>query len=76
VHEGPGLDQCAGYSAIYLAVDDPDARYEQARAAGAKVERELEEMGLRLARVHGPRSGGNLWSFGTYRPSASNASET
>jgi uncharacterized glyoxalase superfamily protein PhnB len=70
------FDQCAGKSSIYLAVDDPDARYEQAKAAGAKVERELEDMdyGSREFTVRDPE--GNLWSFGTYRPGASTASES
>jgi uncharacterized glyoxalase superfamily protein PhnB len=67
------FDQCAGKTALYLAVDDPDARYQQATAAGATVERELEETeyGSREFTVRDPE--GNLWSFGTYRPGASDA---
>jgi uncharacterized glyoxalase superfamily protein PhnB len=53
---------------VYVAVGDPDAHFERARAAGAEV----------LAEPHGGTGGmrgysardleGNLWSFGTDRP--------
>jgi uncharacterized glyoxalase superfamily protein PhnB len=53
---------------IYLVVDDPDAHYERARAAGAEIVRELidEEFGSRGYTARDPE--GNLWSVGTYRP--------
>jgi uncharacterized glyoxalase superfamily protein PhnB len=49
-------------------VDDPDAHYERARAAGAEIVRELidEEFGSRGYTARDPE--GNLWSVGTYRP--------
>ncbi|CAN5604582.1 VOC family protein [soil metagenome] len=55
---------------IYVVVDDPDAKYESAKTAGADVVRELEDMdyGSREFSVRDPE--GNLWSFGTYDPRA------
>lgn len=59
-----------GGKSTYLAVDDVDAVYETAKAAGAKI---LEEP---VDRDHGSREficadpQGNVWSFGTYRPEA------
>jgi uncharacterized glyoxalase superfamily protein PhnB len=53
---------------LYITVPDPDAHYAVARAAGATVVRELEDMdyGSREYSVRDPE--GNLWSFGTYDP--------
>ena len=60
----------AGGSLVYCAVEDVDALYERARAAGAEVP--LEPMdtdyGSRDFTVRDPE--GNLWAFGTYRPTA------
>jgi uncharacterized glyoxalase superfamily protein PhnB len=55
---------------IYVVVPDPDRHYETARAAGATIVRELEDMdyGSREYSVRDPE--GNLWSFGTYDPYA------
>jgi uncharacterized glyoxalase superfamily protein PhnB len=52
----------------YIVVDDPDAHYERARAAGAEIVRELtdEDYGSRGYTARDPE--GNLWSIGTYRP--------
>ena len=57
-----------GSASVYVAVDDVDALHERAKAAGAEI-------------VYGPKDQhygsrdftardleGNLWSFGTYRP--------
>lgn len=54
--------------AVYVAVDDPDALYEQARAAGAAIDRELgdTEYGSREFSAKDPE--GNGWYFGTYQP--------
>ncbi len=54
---------------VYVIVDEVDARYERALAAGAEVVQELEDTdyGSRNFTVRDPE--GNLWSFGTYRPS-------
>ena len=60
----------AGGSLVYCAVEHVDALYERARAAGAEVP--LEPMdtdyGSRDFTVRDPE--GNLWAFGTYRPTA------
>ena len=54
---------------MYVVVDDPDAHFERARAAGAEIARELEEMdyGSREYSARDPE--GHTWTFGTYRPS-------
>jgi uncharacterized glyoxalase superfamily protein PhnB len=54
--------------AIYVAVDDPDAHYARAKAAGAEIVREPtdQEYGSRDYSARDPE--GYLWSFGTYRP--------
>jgi uncharacterized glyoxalase superfamily protein PhnB len=58
----------AGQGWVYVVVDDPDALYERARAAGAEVVMEPtdQDYGSRDFSVRDPE--GNLWSFGTYRP--------
>jgi uncharacterized glyoxalase superfamily protein PhnB len=63
-----GTTQAPGTSSIYLVVDDPDARYERAKAHGAEVIRELTDTdyGSRDFGVKDPE--GNIWNFGTYDP--------
>lgn len=58
----------AGQGWIYVAVEDPDAHCERARAAGANIIRELEDQdyGSRDYSARDPE--GNIWSFGTYNP--------
>jgi uncharacterized glyoxalase superfamily protein PhnB len=53
---------------VYVRVEDVDAHYQRARAAGAEIVRELKatEYGSREYSVRDLE--GNLWSFGTYRP--------
>jgi uncharacterized glyoxalase superfamily protein PhnB len=53
---------------IYAVVADPDAHCATARAAGARIVRELEDTpyGSREYSTRDPE--GNLWSFGTYDP--------
>ena len=53
---------------VYVCVEDVDAHYERARAAGARVVYPPEdtEWGTRRYRVLDPE--GYEWSFGTYRP--------
>ena len=55
---------------LNLYVADPDAHYAIAMAAGAKIERGLqdEDYGARGYMVSDPE--GHLWYFGTYRPGA------
>jgi uncharacterized glyoxalase superfamily protein PhnB len=58
----------AGQGWVYVAVDDPDALYERAKAAGAEVVMEPSDTdyGSRDFAIRDPE--GNLWNFGTYRP--------
>jgi uncharacterized glyoxalase superfamily protein PhnB len=62
------LDVPIGGGSVYIVIDDPDAHYERAKAAGVKIRRELrdEDYGSRGYSAEDPE--GNLWSFGTYRP--------
>ena len=55
-----------GVGAIYVAVRDPDALYERAKALGASITREMreEEYGSRGFAARDPE--GVTWSFGTY----------
>ncbi len=59
--------------AIYLAVDDVDARYERAKAAGAEILMEPtdQDYGSRDFVCKDPE--GNIWCFGTYWPKADEA---
>jgi uncharacterized glyoxalase superfamily protein PhnB len=65
------LERAFGFEthASYVVVDDPDALHDRAKAAGATIERELsdQDYGSREFTARDPE--GNLWSFGTYRPS-------
>jgi len=58
----------AAGSLIYCAVQDVDALYTRARAAGAEIPLEPTDTdyGSRDFTVRDPE--GNLWAFGTYRP--------
>jgi uncharacterized glyoxalase superfamily protein PhnB len=53
---------------VYVVVEDVDAHYERARAAGAEIMIELGDTmyGSREYMARDPE--GHLWSFGTYRP--------
>jgi len=55
---------------VFVYVDDLDAHYERARAAGAEIGRELADTdyGSREYMARDPER--NLWSFGTYLPEA------
>jgi uncharacterized glyoxalase superfamily protein PhnB len=59
--------------AVYVAVADPDALHDRAKAAGAKIETELHDTsyGSRDFACRDPE--GNLWSFGTYWPKVNEA---
>ena len=54
---------------VYVVVDDPDALHDRARSAGAEIVLGLTdtEYGSRDFAARDPF--GNVWSFGTYRPS-------
>src|SRR5436309_10937091 len=57
-----------GHGWIYVVVEDADAHYAQAKAAGAEIVREPtdQDYGSRDYSARDPE--GNLWSFGTYSP--------
>ena len=63
-----GVVTNVGGSAAYLVVDDPDAVFDRAVAAGATVVREMvdQDYGGRGGSVEDPE--GNHWSFGSYQP--------
>ena len=54
---------------LYIVVDDPDALHDRAAAAGAEIVMSLtdQDYGSREFAARDPH--GNVWSFGTYRPS-------
>jgi uncharacterized glyoxalase superfamily protein PhnB len=58
-----------GRCCLYVAVDDPDAHHARAKAAGAEIMMELtdQDYGSREYAARDPE--GNVWCFGTYRPS-------
>jgi uncharacterized glyoxalase superfamily protein PhnB len=59
-----------GRASLYVIVEDPDALYERAKAAGAEITREPQDTdyGSREFSARDPE--GNVWSFGTYDPFA------
>lgn len=59
----------AGATLVYCGVDEVEALHESAREAGADIAVELTDTdyGSRDFTVRDPE--GNLWAFGTYRPS-------
>lgn len=63
------LDLPALNATVYFFVDEVDAHYERAVAAGAKVVRAVRDTnyGSREYSVKDPE--GHEWHFGTYRPS-------
>jgi uncharacterized glyoxalase superfamily protein PhnB len=63
----PEIEQTVGSACIYLVVDDADAAFERARAAGAEVLEEPQDRGY--TRDFTVRDlDGNIFSVGTYRP--------
>ena len=56
---------------IYVAVEDADVHYEQAKAAGAEIVREIEDTDYGSREYTARDLEGNVWSFGTYRPTVS-----
>ena len=58
-----------GTSVVYVVVEDADAAYERAKAAGASVTEPVDQdYGSRDVAVTDPD--GNSWSLGTYRGAA------
>ena len=59
----------AGRGWVYVAVDNPDAHYRRAKAAGATVLGEPHGAMDERQRGYSARDlEGNLWSFGSSRP--------
>jgi uncharacterized glyoxalase superfamily protein PhnB len=57
--------------AIYVAVDDTDAHYERAKAAGAEITREIEDTPYDTREYSARDIDGHTWHFGTYLPKPS-----
>ncbi len=55
-------------STQYVAVEDPDALHDRAKAAGATIVREPQDTGYGSREFTARDPGGNIWTFGTYRP--------
>jgi uncharacterized glyoxalase superfamily protein PhnB len=62
---GPGDPASQG---VYVAVEDADAHYERAKAAGADITREIEDTDYGSREYTAKDPEGHVWSFGTYRP--------
>jgi uncharacterized glyoxalase superfamily protein PhnB len=58
-----GINQC-----LYVTVEDPDAHYERAKAAGAKIVIEPFDTDYGARNYCARDLEGHLWTFGTYRP--------
>jgi uncharacterized glyoxalase superfamily protein PhnB len=53
---------------VYVVVEDPDAVHDRAVAAGAEIVRGLADQDYGSREFAARDVGGNVWSFGTYRP--------
>jgi uncharacterized glyoxalase superfamily protein PhnB len=53
---------------VYVAVDDIEAHYARAKAAGAEIVRPLADTEYGSREYSARDLEGHLWSFGTYRP--------
>jgi uncharacterized glyoxalase superfamily protein PhnB len=51
---------------VYIVTDDPDAVHARAKAAGAKIVRELNDTDYGSREFTAADPEGNHWSFGTY----------
>lgn len=69
--EDPGNPWAAVRQGLYVAVEDVDAHYARAKAAGAEIVRPLENTDYGSREYSARDREGFLWSFGTYRPEAS-----
>ncbi len=61
-------DMPAVNSTLYVAIDDPDAHFQRAKAAGAEIIREPADTDYGSREYGAKDPGGHHWSFGTYRP--------
>ena len=64
----PARDWRSAPQSVYVAVEDPDAHCERARAAGAEITRALEDMEYGSREYSARDLEGHGWHFGTYRP--------
>jgi uncharacterized glyoxalase superfamily protein PhnB len=64
---GPGDPASQG---VYVAVEDVDAHYRQAKAAGAEITREIEDTDYGSREYTARDLEGHVWSFGSYLPDA------
>jgi uncharacterized glyoxalase superfamily protein PhnB len=64
----PRFNQGIGRTTVYVVVDAPAALHDRAKGAGAEIVMEPtdQDYGSRDFACRDPE--GNLWSFGTYRP--------
>src|SRR5204862_7272648 len=67
---GPGTQHPldAAKQGVYVYVEDVDAHYARAKAAGAEIVMELEDTDYGSRGYSVRDLEGHLWSFGTYRP--------
>jgi uncharacterized glyoxalase superfamily protein PhnB len=56
-----------------VAVEDPDAHHDRAKAAGARVFRELVDTDYGSRDYGALDPDGHQWNFGTYRPAPEEA---
>jgi len=72
MHLGPGIfmfgEGDPSEQGVYVAVDDVDAHYARAKAAGAEIVREIEDTPYDSREYTARDLEGHLWSFGDYRP--------
>ncbi len=54
--------------AVYIAVEDPDGLHDRAKAAGADIVQALTDQDYGSREFSAKDLEGNVWSFGTYRP--------
>jgi uncharacterized glyoxalase superfamily protein PhnB len=59
---------CTEPMGVYVCVDDIEAHYAKAKAAGADIVRPLADTPYGAREYSARDCGGNLWSFGTYDP--------
>jgi uncharacterized glyoxalase superfamily protein PhnB len=65
---GSGSPFDLGPTAVYVALDDPDAHHERAAAAGAEIVMPLTDQDYGSREYAARDLEGNVWCFGTYRP--------
>ncbi len=69
--EGLGSPRTVGFAtqALCVYVDDLDAHFERARAAGAEITSPPKDTDFGAREYHARDSEGHSWTFGTYLPS-------